>query len=55
MRGLIYLALLVYIVYSICNGILKVTGWTDLKERRAATIAAMTAALLNSGKTPKAK
>ena len=53
MLGLIYLALLVYIVYGICNGILKVTGWTDPQERKTASIAAMTAAILNSNETPK--
>ena len=55
MSALIYLAVFVYVVYSICNGILKITGWTDPKERSAATIAVMTAAHLNSDETPKAK
>ncbi len=49
------LALFVFDVYLLCNGILKVTGWTDPQERKTATIAAMTAALLNSDKTPKTK
>ena len=49
------LVLLVLVVYWICNSILKVTGWSDPKERSAATIAVMTAALLNSDQTPKQK
>lgn len=42
------LALLVFIVYEVCNGILRVTGWTDPQERKAATMAVMTSAILNS-------
>ena len=49
------LVLLVLVVYWICNSILKVTGWSDPKERSAATIAVMTTALLNSDQTPKKK
>ena len=49
------LALLVFDVHILCSGILKVTGWTDPQERKVATIAMMTAALLNSDKTPKTK
>ena len=49
------LVLLVLVVYWICNSILKVAGWSDPKERSAATIAVMTAALLNSDQTPKKK
>lgn len=49
------LALLVFDVHILCNGIIKVTCWTDPQERKAATITVMTAALLNCGKTPKTK
>ena len=45
--------LLCAIVYRIENGILKATGWTDLEEHKKATIAAMTAAVLNSKGTKK--
>ncbi len=45
--------LLCAIVYRIENGILKATGWTDPEERKKATIAAMTAAVLNSKGTKK--
>ena len=55
MYALFCLALLVLDVYLLCNGILGATGWTDPQERKAATIAVMTAALLNSGQTPKKK
>ena len=44
---------LVLLVYWICDGILKVTGWTDPQERKAAAAAVMTAALLNSDSKPK--
>ena len=44
-----------YVLYLICNGILRATGWKDPQERKAATIAVMTAAVLNSDKTPKTK
>lgn len=40
--------ILCVIVYWIMSGILKATGWTDPEERKKATIAAMTAAALNS-------
>ena len=53
--ALFCLALLIFDVYLLCNGILKVTDWTDPQERKAATIAVMTAAVLNSDKTPKTK
>lgn len=53
--GLACIALLVLLVYWIMNSILKATGWTDPEERKKATIAAMTAAVLNSDKTPKTK
>ena len=49
------LAFLVFDIYLICDLILGATGWTNPKERRTATIAVMTAALLNSDKTPKTK
>lgn len=45
--------LLCAIVYRAANGILKATGWTDPEERKKATIAAMTAAVLNSKGTKK--
>ena len=47
------IALLVFIVYEVCNGILRVTGWTDPKERKAATVAVMTSAIINSKGTKK--
>lgn len=49
------LALLVYFVYLICDGVLYSSGWTDPRERKAATFAVMTAAVLNSDKKPKTK
>ncbi len=53
--GMVCLLGFVLLVYWICNGILKITGWKDPQERKAATIAVMTAAVLNSDKTPKTK
>ena len=53
--ALFCLVLLFFDVYFLCNWILKITGWTDPQERKAATIAVMTAAALNSDKTPKTK
>ena len=46
--------ILCVLVYWLLNDILKVTGWTDPEERKAATIAVMTAAILNSD-SPKKK
>ena len=46
--GLACIAGLLLSVYWLLNGILKLTGWTDPEERKKATIAAMTAAALNS-------
>ena len=51
--GLVCIAALFLLVYWIMNGILKVTGWTDPQERKAATLAAMTAAMLNSSDPKK--
>ena len=53
--ALVCLVLMVLTVYWICNSILRITGWSEPQERRAATIAVMTAALLNSDQTPKKK
>ena len=53
--AILYFAGWAYVLYLICNGILGVTGGTDPQERKAATIAVMTAAVLNSDKTPKTK
>lgn len=47
------LAAIALVTYWICNGILKATGWTDPKERKTATIAVMTSAILNSKGTKK--
>lgn len=51
--GLVCIAGLFLLVYWIMNSILKVTGWTDPQERKAATLAAMTAAMLNSSDSKK--
>ncbi len=53
MTAIICIVLFAYILYTICNSILKATGWTDPKERKAATMAVMTSAIVNSKSVKK--
>lgn len=53
MQFLLMLAGLFLLVFWIADGILKATGWTDPKERRAAETFLFTSAM--NGKVPKGK
>lgn len=43
-----------YLIWLVCDSSLKITGWTDPQERKQATAAIITKAVLDSSeKTPK--
>ena len=49
------LAAIALVTYWICNGILKVTGWKDDQERKAAMTYIVTKAINNGCKGPMGK